>query len=59
MHSALVRQISKNDIISSYRVHLESFATTAAEIALTVAVDNTFRKTFKRGVLIILAASEK
>ena len=54
-----MRQISKNDIISSYRVHLESFATTAAEIALTIAVDNTFRKTFKRGVLIILAASEK
>ena len=40
-------QINKNDIISSYRVHLESFATTAADVALTVAVDRTFRKTFE------------
>lgn len=42
-----MRQISKNDIISSYRVHLESFATTAAEAALTVAVESAFRKTFE------------
>ena len=50
MHSALMRQIKKNAIICSNRVHLESFATTAAEVALTVAVDSTFRKTFKASV---------
>ena len=48
MHSALMRhKIKKSDIISSNRVHLESFATTAAEAALTVAVESAFRKTFE------------